>query len=943
MNGGAINDGIINASGAFNGNIVNQGVGDFNVTGNLTGNGTFTNNGTATLDVNSGTFSGVTTLTNNSTAAAGVNIAGGAAVSANAVVNNAGATLINSGLLTSTVGTSNAGTLTNNLGGAINGGLTNTGTATNLAGGTLDTLTNNAGTTTNTGLVTGTTTIGGGTVINNAAGVLTGLVTVNGGTLDNNAGAFANGGVTIAAAGTATNAGTINLGAVNAGNFTNENLGVVNGGLTNTGTATNLTGGTLDTLTNNAGTTTNTGLVAGTTTIGGGTVINNAAGVLTGLTTVNAGLLDNNAGAFANGGVAIAAAGTATNAGTINLGVVNAGNFTNENLGAVNGGLTNTGTATNLTGGTLDTLTNNAGTTTNTGLVAGTTTIGGGTVINNAAGVLTGLVTVNNGTLTSTGTLSNGLTNSAIANIAGTLNGPVSNLAAGTFNLTGATTGNGAFSNAGAFNANGTSITGLTSFTNAGTMTMAGATTIGATTFNNAGTMTQTNGIVGDVVTVNGNVVNTGATYGFDTAIDNPAGQADRLVVNGDFTGTFNVAFAETGGVATLATPGDTLVIDVNGATSTAAVGSVTGLTTGIFVLNDFRQIGNDWFVHTALNLAPLGGVVGSIATSQNLVNSAVNSPTRALVANQTAEPDSCAPGTYTRIIGGGARASATTSSAGSTSAPSEVVTLYTGAQLGIDYGCFDIGESGANINIGAVGGFNLGSTSQNQLLPMIGQLQSAHTFQSQYAGLYATYSKGKFAAELQGVYDTSRFNLNSMVAGTPFVADNAFDTRRFTISGSVSYAHALTDAISLIPTAGFSYSRTTADDIAVIDPASLGTLRFDPMTNIVGFAGATIAKVVAQPSETSAVQAFATAKVFNDFGGPTIVTYLPAGGGGPTQTATTNLGLYGEVSAGLTYFKVLEGANGQPRELTANIRADASFSDRLLGGRLTAQLRLQF
>src|SRR5713101_5649099 len=88
---------MVNAAGVIDGAITNQDSGSFTVGGNLVGNSTFDNNGTATLNVTGGNFTGITTLTNNSTAAVGIGIGGGFTLSAGAVTNAAGATIVDSG------------------------------------------------------------------------------------------------------------------------------------------------------------------------------------------------------------------------------------------------------------------------------------------------------------------------------------------------------------------------------------------------------------------------------------------------------------------------------------------------------------------------------------------------------------------------------------------------------------------------------------------------------------------------------------------------------------------------------------------------------------------------------------------------------------------------------------------------------------------------------
>ncbi|WP_172842488.1 beta strand repeat-containing protein [Bradyrhizobium erythrophlei] len=182
ISGGLTNSATANALGTVGGAILNHGAGIFTVTAALAGNDTFTNNGTARLNVTGGDFTGITTLSNNSTAAAGIAIATGRTLSANSVVNSAGATIGNSGTLSSlNSAVSNAGTLNTDVATSIvNGGLTNTGTVT--AAGQVDGIiaNNGAGTFTVDGTLAGNNTFtnNGTAQLIVAAGSFTGITTL---------------------------------------------------------------------------------------------------------------------------------------------------------------------------------------------------------------------------------------------------------------------------------------------------------------------------------------------------------------------------------------------------------------------------------------------------------------------------------------------------------------------------------------------------------------------------------------------------------------------------------------------------------------------------------------------------------------------------------------------------------------------------------------------
>jgi fibronectin-binding autotransporter adhesin len=330
------------------------------------------------------------------------------------------------------------------------------------------------------------------------------------------------------------------------------------------------------------------------------------------------------------------------------------------------------------------------------------------------------------------------------------------------------------------------------------------------------------------------------------------------------------------------------------------------------------------------------------LTASQNLINAAVNRPGSAFVATPVGvDADTCAPGAYTRLTGGKSTADTTTSSPGSSSADSTVDITYGGIQLGVDYGCFNLKGEGGAVNFGFLGGLNFGNTSQDDIATSGQNVVSDNDFQSRYIGAYATYQKGKFFADVQAVVDWTNVEINSTIDGIPFVSDPDFDSRRFTLSGSAGYAFSFDD-ISLVPSVGLSYSRTSSDTIALI-AAPGGSLVFEDIENLVGFGSVTLAKTIILPNETSAIQPFVTATIYNDFADAAQINYVAPISGVITPTFTDNLGTYGEISAGLNYRNILNKENGALRELSANVRGDLSFSDRLLGGRLTANLRLQF
>jgi fibronectin-binding autotransporter adhesin len=256
LSGGLTNTGTVNAQNQVNGAIVNQGAGAFNVAGNLAGNNSFTNNGTAQLLVDGGNFTGITTLTNNSTDATAVAVSANRTLSTTGTVTNAaGANIAVNGTFTAGQLLTNSGVVLVNSGGTLNatvGGITNTatGTITVALGGTVNDDLNNVGVVTNNGAYNAIVATNTGAITNSATGVWTGNVLSNAATISNsgvwngtiaNAGTFNNNaGATVSGLLTNTGGTTTNNGALNGG------ANISGGAFTGAGTVTNLmvSGGT---------------------------------------------------------------------------------------------------------------------------------------------------------------------------------------------------------------------------------------------------------------------------------------------------------------------------------------------------------------------------------------------------------------------------------------------------------------------------------------------------------------------------------------------------------------------------------------------------------------------------------------------------------------------------------------------------------------------------
>lgn len=902
----------------------------------LTGNASTTN--TASLVLSNSTLDISGTLTNNSSALLSI---------------DAGDTLTVASGMTSTGNVDNAGT--------INADVTNDGTGeVELAlGSTLNgTLTNNS--------TSVTAVVVSGDAAATAVDTTTGTTTVNAGatlTLDGGTG-------TLAASG---DAAVVLAGSID-GNYTGTDtsaltlgLGGVTGDVTTSGTATIATaagatiGGTLtvgsasataltvdhslsaDTITLNAGTTT----VNSTLEENGDDDIIEVAGTAT---LVNNGLLDS--------GVNVSAAGaTLTNTSAISGNVTNAGTMTQSSAGSITGDLLSTGD-TDIAGSVTGTVTVGSGTFDVTGgdlAVGGTFVNSGGTLaLDDQALNVTGGFTQASGTLTVDA--GDTITAAAMTNSADMI-------------VDGTVTSAGVFNNSGALTINSTAAFSATTLNNAGDLTMNDATVSGAVahtgtsmTLTGANTITgalsgssdigMDDGIAGTTLDVGGDLSLSG-TINMDVDLSSGSTAYDAITVAGNVTGTVALAFTDVSGGSAGLLGSTFTVLDAASFTGTVTGSGLPapgGAVEYIFQTNDAA---GDAFITTVANPA-IGGVASGVALTQSLIGVVVNRPSSPFVSGLAyVDENPCGKGTWARVTGGIASATADATSGGFTTS-NDVDADYYGIQGGFDWGCFDGRTKGWDVAYGGILGYNAGSTSQDVtslLNPNLITSRLTSDFTQAFAGGYVAASKGPIAADLQLRYEDTKFLLTDVaVSGTAFGFNNTpLNTSAVTLSGSVSYAKPLNDqGLNFVPTAGIGLTWTNTDDLIIndqgnADPNDDEVLVTDNHLAAIGFIGGTLAKTTIGGDGLSAFNKFVTATVYNDFGGDRSAT-LYDGGGGQQSISSSGLGFFGELSGGVSYVKILdEGQIGAAKQLNASVRADARFGDGLESYGLTAQVRLQF
>jgi fibronectin-binding autotransporter adhesin len=758
-----------------------------------------------------------------------------------------------------------------------------------------------------------------------------------------------------------SNAGTLNSSGTLAGNVDNNGTGVLS-----------LTGGVLEgTLQNRSGArVTISGDVSGIDSITqsssaafditSGTVLLDAGATITNTTTfdISGGTLTAASGVL---GVTNSSGATLTVAqgGALqNASVSNAQGATLDLAGTASGSVTNAGTA-NLSG-TLDGSLVNQGTLALSGRVSGD--------VENADGAtfsMAGLAAID-GTLTNyadlllDGALDVGLLQNNATTTAA-MDGSAS-LSEARFRV--ASTLNGALNNATvAALSNGSAITGAVS--NTGLLIVQGTVQGGASLNNASGAVIDMqNGSASDVLRVNGDAVLNGTIY-YDADLSGATNTSDVINVSGAVSGSPVLSFNNTGSeFRRLSDDGVTLI--TYGTDSTLRPSTAGLPETGPVLYNLVNNTtSNSWQLQSGVNPA-VGGLASGLALTQSLISSVVNRPTSPFVSGLAAgDDDACGLGNWARGSGGHATASGETETALGTF-DGKINASYSGLQAGFDHSCFDGYYNGWNLTFGGILGVNEGRTSQTvyrfdtataALDPSVVSSVNKTDFSQIYGGVYLGAARGRLFADLQFRTDQTKFDLeNHVVTEALGVSDQTYRSRGNTLSGTVGYSFAISEdkSVSLVPSVGFAYSKSSVDDLKFendpSDPTDNGVLRIDDIESKMGFASLTLAKSKVMPSGTSALNYFGTATLYNDFASDVTSRYYERfdAQGNPIGNALTsessNLGFYSEVSVGVNYTRLMDSKGAVPaRQFDASVRLDGRVSDTLDGWGLTAQMRLQF
>ncbi|WP_181011686.1 autotransporter-associated beta strand repeat-containing protein [Bosea psychrotolerans] len=779
----------------------------------------------------------------------------------------------------------------------LNGGQLGIGVA---GGGTINV--NGAGLTAtiNSAIVDGAGTslikVGAGTLNLGGVNTYTGGTTVSDGTLGLLAGGVLASNVTVAAAGAFNNAGTVNAAVINSG--TTNNSGLIAGSATNTGTLT--TTGTIQSGVTNSGTV-------------------NAAG------TIN-GAIANNAGTFTVSGV-LAGNGGFSNAGGAIL-AVNGGNFTGL-ASLVNAGSITIGAGRTLSAGTI---TNNAGTIT---LDAGAILQGTANTLNNAATINVGT----NGALLDAGAINN--LASGVINFNGpggtaTLSSGLQVNNAGAINLIG---GNlnviGPLSNTGQVTIAANLAANLASLSNAGSVSLGqGARLTTSGNLANTGMIDLRNGATNNLVTVGGGWSGNGRV-GLDLDIVNAA--ADRISVGGASSGLTTVDFAQLTSTSAVLNR-DVLVVNGAAGAQFVAANALTPTGPSPFPNGAGQLITNNglvqyWFgeatpgsgnyvVRPDLNVVAATGFVASVSSALASIN-AFSEPASAFISGPSdPQPNTFSLGTWGRARGGhfDITSNSTVGSLGGVSRSFRSVNEagFSGFQLGIDAGLYNINGTGWTANLGIHGGkVDAKVTTPDTRLEV----------EQPFYGLYGAVRSGSgFAFDVLVRRDNFDLKLNSASAG---ITNAKFKADGWSGLASMSQRFNITDSIYIDPSIALLYSRAEVDSLRTLQ----ANVSWQPIESVTGRFGVQLGTFI-QPTETIVLAPYIAASVWREFAGKSKASGEIGGLSFPTTT--DRVGTYGQFSAGLAVSSTTPGLSGF-------VRADLRFGERIEGYAFNGGLRYQF
>jgi outer membrane autotransporter protein len=443
------------------------------------------------------------------------------------------------------------------------------------------------------------------------------------------------------------------------------------------------------------------------------------------------------------------------------------------------------------------------------------------------------------------------------------------------------------------------------------------------------------NNSTADQFTITGNYTGTAGSLlevDLDLTRTTDAGglRADRLNINGVSGGQTNVGYNIVGNsrvflqqpiLVVNTTPGSP--VDFNG----AAIPSF-GLVNSDFVEFTPGQFG----ILSTINAAAAIGPLAAITAATTSINTGFFQGSSAFITGPTdPRPNHWAWGPWIRYSAGESRVDAhgvaTLPFGGNQTADARVKNDFSGFQVGVDTGLYNINGSGYSAHLGVTAGVidanareRVGATSVNFDIP--------------YFGVYGAITGNGFSADLS----VRRDNYNMRVTNeTARVFRDKLDGEGTTVNASIAYKHQLSNSFFVEPSAQLIWSRTSVDSLDLGEQPGLsgnfGQFRFRDIDSLLGRVGVRVGTTFQLGS--FGVQPFMAAHLWHEFEDHAQATFV-APGNVDIPLSVNRVGTFGQVGAGVSAQLLQTGLFGF-------VRGDVRFGDRIEGTAFNAGLRYQF
>jgi opacity protein-like surface antigen len=299
-------------------------------------------------------------------------------------------------------------------------------------------------------------------------------------------------------------------------------------------------------------------------------------------------------------------------------------------------------------------------------------------------------------------------------------------------------------------------------------------------------------------------------------------------------------------------------------------------------------------------------GIVGSgltaVTSMIGTVNTAFMTPGSAFVASPESAPNQIGGGVWVRTVGGTADTYSNTNFTGvfdkfdvsgqSNSQPNiscrtKIGQDFAGFQAGHDIAFLNQGANGQNWHVGVMAGY-IGAKFKDETPagsiaePLGGAMKG--NYEVPYAGLYATFSKDHFFADVQARADYYQGDFSGL----------RLDARGYSLTGNMGYNLAFGDGWSLEPSVGGVYSRTSVDQTQAAgfmasqsmnngsgwtNVPGMGAMQMQDVESLLGRASIKLSKTVALDGGQIIAAPFATASLMHEFAGDVKASVSAMGG----------------------------------------------------------------